>query len=110
LNKNENDMKKIILSFILALVAQFSFAAVSDSLKKDLVDYDYRVSFVEENYAPFEAIMQKGYKREYKALKKQLQPATSSISWHDCLPFHIYSPQNSDLATLQVGVLIYFSD
>ncbi len=66
-------MKIIILSFILALAAQFSFAAVPDSLKKDLEDYDYLVSFVEENYAPFDAIMQKGYKREYKALKKQLR-------------------------------------
>ena len=61
--------KKIILSFILAV--QFSFAAAPDSLKKDLEDYDYLVSFVEENYAPFEAIMQKGYKREYKALKER---------------------------------------
>ena len=43
-------MKKIILSLILALAAQFSFAAVPDSLKKDLEDYDYLVSFVEENY------------------------------------------------------------
>lgn len=66
-------MKEIILSIILAFVAQFSFAAVPDSLKKDLEDYDYLVSFVEENYAPFDAIMQKGYKREYKALKKQLR-------------------------------------
>ena len=66
--------KKIILSTIIfALAATFSFAAVPDSLKKDLEDYDYLVSFVEENYAPFDAIMQKGYKREYKALKKQLR-------------------------------------
>ena len=28
---------------------------------------------VEKNYAPFDAIMQKGYKGEYKALKKQLR-------------------------------------
>jgi len=66
-------MKIIILSIILALAAQFSFAAVPDSLKRDLEDYDYLVSFVEENYAPFDAIMQKGYKREYKALKKRLR-------------------------------------
>ena len=73
MNKNENNMRKIILSLILALAAQFSLAAVPDSLKRDLEDYDYLVSFVEENYAPFDAIMQKGYKREYKALKKQLR-------------------------------------
>ena len=28
---------------------------------------------MEENYAPFDAIMQKGYRREYKALKKQIR-------------------------------------
>ena len=66
-------MKQIILSLILALATQFSFAVASDSLKRDLEDYDYLVSFVEENYAPFDAIMQKGYKREYKALKKQIR-------------------------------------
>ena len=66
-------MKKIILSIILTLAAQFSFAAVPDSLKKALEDYYYLVSFVEKNYAPFDAIMQKGYKQEYKALKKQLR-------------------------------------
>ena len=40
-------------------------------------DYDYLTSFVEQNYAPFDAIMQKGYKREYKALKKQLRKKLS---------------------------------
>ena len=66
-------MKRIILSLILAAAASFSFADTPDSLKKDLEDYDYLVTFVEQNYAPFDAIMQKGYKREYKALKKQLR-------------------------------------
>lgn len=64
---------KTIFSFILTLAVTFSFAAAPDSLKRDLEDYDYLVSFVEENYAPFDAIMQKGYKREYKALKKRLR-------------------------------------
>ena len=65
--------KKIILTILLALTAKFSIAAVPDSLKRDLEDYDYLVSFVEENYVPFDAIMQKGYKREYKALKNKLR-------------------------------------
>lgn len=56
--------KKIILTILLALTAKFSIAAVPDSLKRAVEDYDYLVSFVEENYAPFDAIMQKGYKRE----------------------------------------------
>ena len=71
-------MKKIILTLIFALSAQFLFAADSDSLKRDMEDYDYLVSFVENNYAPFDAIMQKGYKREYKALKKRLRKQLSS--------------------------------
>ena len=45
----------------------------SDGLRKDVEDYDYLVSYVEENHAPFDAIMQKGYKQEYKALKKQIR-------------------------------------
>ena len=67
-------MKKFFFTALLAFctLASSSFAAVPDSLKKDLEDYDYLTSFVEQNYAPFDAIMQKGYKREYKALKKQL--------------------------------------
>lgn len=65
-------MKKVIIAILLGLANLYSFAA-PDSLKKDLEDYDYLVSFVEKNYAPFEAIMQKGYKREYKSMKKQIR-------------------------------------
>lgn len=67
------NMNKIIITALLALLALTATAAVPDSLKKDLEDYDYLVSFVEKNYAPFDAIMQKGYKREYKTLKKQIR-------------------------------------
>ena len=42
-----------------------------DSIKRNLEDYDYLVSFVEENYAPFSAIMEKGYEQEYRAMRKQ---------------------------------------
>ena len=66
-------MKKTYITLILALAVQFWFAADPDSLKRDLEDYDYLISFVEENYAPFDAIMEKGYKREYNAMKKQLR-------------------------------------
>ena len=65
--------KKTIFSVLLAVVSITASASVPDSLKKDLEDYDYLVSFVEKNYAPFDAIMQKGYKREYKSLKKQIR-------------------------------------
>nr|MCR5535381.1 hypothetical protein [Bacteroidaceae bacterium] len=66
-------MKKTLLIALLAIASTIVNAAVPDSLKKDLEDYDYLVNFVENNYAPFDAIMQKGYKREYKALKKQIR-------------------------------------
>ena len=65
--------KQTIITALLALVALAANAAVPDSLRKDLEDYDYLVSFVEKNYAPFDAIMQKGYKREYKSMKKQIR-------------------------------------
>ena len=66
-------MNRTIIAILLAL--GFSCGANSQSLTRQqmLEDYDYLVSFVEENYAPFDAIMQKGYKREYKALKKRLR-------------------------------------
>jgi len=64
-------MKKNFLVALLAIASTIVNAAVPDSLKKDLEDYDYLTSFVEQNYAPFDAIMQKGYKREYKSMKKQ---------------------------------------
>ena len=66
-------MKKTLLIALLAIASTIVNAAVPDSLKKDLEDYDYLVSFVEQNYAPFDAIMQKGYKREYKSMKKQIR-------------------------------------
>lgn len=84
-------MKRIIASLILVLgftmawagskvwkKADVVAATASDSLKRDMEDYDYLVSFVEKNYAPFDAIMQKGYKREYKAMKKQLRKQLSN--------------------------------
>jgi hypothetical protein len=57
-------MRRNLLIALLAIASTIVNAAVPDSLRKDLEDYDYLVSFVEENYAPFDAIMQKGYKRE----------------------------------------------
>ena len=44
-----------------------------DSIRRNLEDYDYLVSFVEENYAPFSAIMEKGYEQEYRAMRNQLR-------------------------------------
>ena len=44
-----------------------------DSIRQNLEDYDYLVNFVEKNYAPFSAIMEKGYEQEYRAMRKQLR-------------------------------------
>ena len=66
-------MKKTLLIALLAIASTIVNAATPDSLRKDLEDYDYLVNFVENNYAPFDAIMQKGYKREYKSMKKQIR-------------------------------------
>ena len=44
-----------------------------DSIRRNLEDYDYLVNFVEWNYAPFSAIMEKGFKQEYIAMRKQLR-------------------------------------
>ena len=102
-------MIKQILTILLAL--GFSCGANSQALTQQqmLEDYDYLVSFVEENYAPFDAIMQKGYKREYKALKKRLRKqlnngeanlertATDYVLWfYSQFDRHI-SLKNSDL-------------
>lgn len=44
-----------------------------DSIRRNLEDYDYLVNFVEMNYAPFSAIMEKGYEQEYKTMKTQIR-------------------------------------
>ena len=66
-------MKKTIISALLVLFTLTTNATMPDSIRRNLEDYDYLVSFTEQNYAPFTAIMEKGYKREYKAMKKQLR-------------------------------------
>ena len=57
-----------------ALIASMD---LPDSIRRNLEDYDYLVSFVEENYAPFSAIMEKGYEQEYRAMRKQLRQQVS---------------------------------
>ena len=50
-------MKKTIFFTMLVLFTLTSIAAVPDSIRQNLEDYDYLVSFTEQNYAPFKAIM-----------------------------------------------------
>ena len=66
-------MKKTIITALFVLFTLTSIAAVPDSIRQNLEDYDYLVSFTEQNYAPFKAIMEKGYEREYKSMKNQLR-------------------------------------
>ena len=54
-------------------IALVSNMEMPDSIRRNLEDYDYLVSFVEMNYAPFSAIMEKGYEQEYRAMRKQLR-------------------------------------
>ena len=66
-------MKNTIITVLLMLFTLPIIAAMPDSTKRNLEDYDYLVNFTEKNYAPFNAIMEKGYEREYKAMKKLLR-------------------------------------
>ena len=58
-------------------IAQTTNMDMPDSIRQNLEDYDYLVSFVEMNYAPFSAIMEKGYEQEYRAMRKQLRQQVS---------------------------------
>ena len=73
---NENEPKFVTLTPIteeLDSIALTTNMDMPDSIRRNLEDYDYLVSFVEENYAPFSAIMEKGYEQEYRAMRKQLR-------------------------------------
>ena len=54
-------------------IALITSMDMPDSIRRNLEDYDYLVSFVEMNYAPFSAIMEKGHEQEYRTMKKQLR-------------------------------------
>lgn len=66
-------MKKTIITVLCVLFTLATIAAEPDSIKRNLEDYDFLTNFTEKNYAPFSTIMEKGYKLEYKAMKKQLR-------------------------------------
>ena len=66
-------MKKIILSsIILTLATQFSFAAVPDSIKAMVADFDSIVQVAEKDYAAFKFKVTDINRKEYKAFKKSL--------------------------------------
>ncbi len=65
-------MKKIILSFLLALTVQFSFATERDSLKVLIADFNSVVQVAEKDYAAFKFKVTKKNKKEYESFKKSL--------------------------------------
>ena len=65
--------KKNILTALLALVTLAATAAVPDSIRRNLEDFDYLTTFTEENYAAFPVIMEQGYRKKYETMKKRLR-------------------------------------
>ena len=64
---------KYFFCFFLTLVYSNTFAFTPDSIVKNLEDFDFLVTFTEENYAAFPAIMEQGYRKKYETLKKRLR-------------------------------------
>ena len=64
---------KPIIAALLLTANCITYAAVPDSIRKNLEDFDYLTSFTEENHAVFPAIMEQGYKKTYESLKKKLR-------------------------------------
>ena len=65
-------MKKIIITLIFALTAQFSFATEHDSIKALVADFDSIVQVAEKDYAAFKFKVTSANRKKYKALKKSL--------------------------------------
>lgn len=101
-------MKKSILSIILAIAAQFSFADESDSIKALVADFDSVVQVAEKDYAAFKFKVTDSNRKEYKALKKSLtkdikkqrrtwQDAVCAyVGWFGDFHFGVYG--NDDIA------------
>ena len=64
--------KKTIITALLALVSMAATAAVPDSIRRNLADFDSVVYMAEHDYAPFKFKVMNKNKKEYNALKKRL--------------------------------------
>ena len=64
---------KTIIAALLLTANCITYAAVPDSIRKNLEDFDYLTNFTEENHAVFPSIMEQGYKKTYESLKKKLR-------------------------------------
>ena len=65
-------MNKIIITILLVLVTLAASAAVPDSIRQNLADFDSVVYMAEHDYAPFKFKVTNKNKKEYNALKKRL--------------------------------------
>ena len=63
-------MKSILFALFLCVS---SLGWAQERPEQNLEDFDFLTSFTEENYAAFPAIMELGYEKKYKALKKRLR-------------------------------------
>ena len=81
------NMKKTIITALLALVAIAANAAVPDSIRQNLVDFDSVVYMAEHDYAPFKFKVTRKNAKEYSALKKQLVKdlTKGKRSWQDAV-------------------------
>ena len=96
---------KNTLTVLLTLVCLVANATVPDSIKRNLEDFDYIVTFTEENYAAFPAIIEQGYREKYETLKKQLSAnmpsgSTKTSTHIISLTTRHYGRPTSSLSTL----------
>ena len=63
--------KKSIITALLTLFALVASAAVPDSIRQNLADFDSVVYMAEHDYAPFKFKVTNKNKKEYNALKKR---------------------------------------
>ena len=79
--------KKTIITALLTLVSLAASAAVSDSIRQDLADFDSVVYMAEHDYAPFKFKVTNKNKKEYYALKKRLMKdlAKGRRTWQDAV-------------------------
>ena len=79
--------KKTILTALLALVTIAVTAAVPDSIRRNLADFDSVVYMAEHDYAPFKFKVTNKNAKEYNALKKRLVKDLTKgrRSWQDAV-------------------------
>lgn len=80
-------IKRTIISALLALVSLVASAAMPDSIRQNLADFDSVVYMAEHDYAPFKFKVTHKNKEEYDALKKRLvKDLTKRIrTWQDAV-------------------------